>query len=136
MPVKMSEWERVRRAILTNRALLLVVYDSKKHENRYIRMLLRSIEPAFEPEVPIIHVDLNDLEEGKKRELLTALRVRESNLPLLRLYYEGRELWSQLGLFYSIAQDREALRRGIWIALEHWGLKPLDLGLKLARLRR
>ena len=135
MPLKASDWGEVERIIRTNRALLLVVYDSGKHEQRYMRMFLRSIEPAFEPEVPIIYMDLRDLDENKRNEILSRLRIGASDLPLLRLYYNGDMLWSQFGLFYSLSVDREAMRRGIWVALEKWGLKPLDLGLKLARLR-
>ena len=58
------------------------------------------------------------------------LRVESLGEPILALVLAGRVVWAQYGLFGSIEVDKEALRRGIWIALEKWGLTPRRLGIR------
>lgn len=132
--VKRDGGKVLERMIKTNDALLLVVYDSRKHEKRYIRLLTENIAPAFEPEVPIVRLDLGELDDREARAILEMLGVNGSSLPLLRLYYRGKPVWTQYGLFYRYAVDREALRQGLWVSLEAWGLTPRQLGIKLAKM--
>lgn len=124
----------VERLIRTNDAVLIVVYDSKQHEKRYIRMLTENIAPAFEPEIPILRIDLSVLSEDEAARLLKMLGISRGDLPILRLYYRGRPIWNQYGLFYRYVADREALRQGLWVSLEAWGLTPRQIGIKLAKM--
>lgn len=124
----------LERMIKTSDALLLVVYDSRKHEKKYIRLLTENIAPAFEPEIPVIRLDLGELDEHEAKAILDMLSVSSSSLPLLRLYYQGKPIWNQYGLFYRYAADREALRQGLWVSLEAWGLTPRQLGIKLVKM--
>ena len=135
MVYDIAKGQHIEKVITTHRAVLIIVYDSRRHERGYIRVFSEGVAPAFEPEIPVLRVDLAAMRDEDVKRLLEFLEVKDhSELPLVRLYYRGKPMWSQYGLFYDYRVDREALRRGLWVTLEAWGLSPRDLGIRFARM--
>ncbi len=118
----------VKKALKLYQAVLAFVYDSRRDPVDYIERLMWSVAPAFEPLAGIIGVDASayNVEEVRK-----AFDVDHLVVPAVMFFLHGRRVWQQQGLFYNIEYDKLAIRVGIRKALEAWGIKPAQLGLKL-----
>ncbi len=120
--VKLGE---LRGLLRDYRGVFVLVYDSRVQDVEYIERLLRAVSQAFEPSVPVVGVDV-----ASEKHALEWFSIDERT-PLLLFFVEGKRVWMQHGLFYDLRYDKLAIRLGIRNALERWGLKPVELGIRL-----
>ncbi|MET1101243.1 MAG: thioredoxin family protein [Pyrodictiaceae archaeon] len=125
MVINATSLEEVKKIIDSSKLVLLLAYDSRAPNGRYISGLIDDIAYTIEPVVSVIKVDVSDNDE-----ILEHLSIR--SIPRLRLYLNGRIIWEQIGFFMNYSSDKYAIRRGMLKALRNYGLKPRSLGLRLS----
>ncbi len=103
--------------ILGRRELvLLLVYDSRTPIGKYASGLADSIAYTIEPMISLAKMDIS-----RDRALEEA--YANTSTPRFQLFYNGRVIWEQIGLFMSYGSDKYAIRRGILRALRRYNLR-------------
>ncbi len=112
--------------LLGRRALvLLLIYSSQTPVGRYASGLADTLARTIEPVISLAKMDISD-----DVKLSSEYNVAHTD-PIFRLYYQGKLLWEQIGLFMNYGGDKYAIRRGILRALRKKGITPSSIGLRL-----
>ncbi|KSW11928.1 hypothetical protein CF15_03800 [Pyrodictium occultum] len=109
--------------IRSTRILLVLFYDSRSPNGRYLAGIVEDIARAVEPVIAVARVDAATLPG--------VVRRYARSVPRLQLYFDGEKVWEQIGFFYNSASDRYAIRRGILYALRSRNTSPSRLGISL-----
>ncbi|MET1129258.1 MAG: thioredoxin family protein [Thermoproteota archaeon] len=121
--IEVSTEEQLNELIRSSKVALILLYNSRDPQSRYVASIVEDIARLVEPAISTAVVDEADQPGIVQKYART--------VPRLLLFIDGEKVWEQIGFFYTPSHDKYAIRRGILRALKSRGLTPSALSIRL-----
>ncbi len=111
--IEVSSREEIRRAIASNRVVVIEYYDRDSREGREFSKAVKYLEKHIDPSIIVLRVSAKD-----HPELLDGIKA----LPTIRMYLNGKLVFEQQGGFGNTELDLMVLRRSMRSVLRSFNI--------------